>query len=84
MISEDEAREAIHTLHQYCMEHHVMKDYEDGDVELGCRDMPEGKALEPPPENYEPCIFKYGDYCLLDCGCRGTPNDWEEEADETE
>ena len=84
MISEDEAREAIHTLHQYCMEHHVMKDYEDGDIELGCRDMPEGKALEPPPENYEPCIFKYGDYCLLDCGCRGTPNDWEEEADETE
>jgi len=78
MISEDEAREAIHTLHQYCMEHHVMKDYEDGDIELGCRDMPEGKVLEPPPEYYEPCIFKYGDYCLLDCGCRGTPNEWED------
>lgn len=79
MISEDQAREAVHTLHQYCMEHHVMKDYGDGDVMPGCRDMPEGKALEPPPENYEPCIFKYGDYCLLDCGCAGTPNDWEED-----
>lgn len=79
MISEDQAREAVHTLHQYCMEHHVMKDYGDGDVMPGCRDMPEGKALEPPPENYEPCIFKWGDYCLLDCGCTGTPNDWEED-----
>ena len=79
MISEDQAREAVHTLHQYCMEHHVMKDYGDGDVMPGCRDMPEGKALEPPPENYEPCIFKWGDYCLLDCGCTVTPNDWEED-----
>lgn len=79
MISEDQAREAIYTLHQYCLEHHVMKEYEDGEIELGCRDMPEGKALTSPPENYEPCIFKYKDYCALDCGMYGTPNDWEED-----
>lgn len=78
MISNEQAIEAINTLHQYCMEHRVMKDYEDGDVEPGCRDMPEGKALEPPPENYTPCIFKDGDYCLLDCGRAGTPNEWVE------
>lgn len=79
MISEDMAREAIHTLHQYCNEHRCIKEYEDGEVEEGCRDTAEGKPLTSPPENYEPCIFKYKDYCLLDCGCQGTPNDWEEE-----
>jgi hypothetical protein len=78
MISEDKAREAIFTLEQYCKEHRVMKDYGD-EVCEGCRDMPEGKPLEPPPENYEPCIFKYKDYCALDCGLYGTPNEWDED-----
>ena len=78
MISEDEAREAIFTLKQYCREHHTMKDYGD-EVCEGCRDMPEGKPLEPSPENYEPCIFKYKDYCALDCGMYGTPNEWDED-----
>lgn len=78
MISEDEACEAIFTLKQYCREHHTMKDYGD-EVCEGCRDMPEGKPLEPPPENYEPCIFKYKDYCALDCGMYGTPNEWDED-----
>lgn len=78
MISEGEAREAIFTLKQYCKEHHTMKDYGD-EVCEGCRDMPEGKPLEPPPENYEPCIFKYKDYCALDCGMYGTPNEWDED-----
>ena len=78
MISEDQAREAIHTLHQYCIEHRVMKEFEDGDVEPWCRDFPEGKPLEPPPENYEPCIFKDGAYCVLDCELYGTPDEWEE------
>lgn len=78
MISEDEAREAIFTLKQYCREHHTMKDYGD-EVCEGCRDMLEGKPLEPPPENYEPCIFKYKDYCALDCGMYGTPNEWDED-----
>ena len=79
MISEDEVRGAVDTIILYCREHQCPKQYDDGEVEDGCRDFPDGKPLTAPPENYEPCIFRYKDYCILDTDLYGMPKDWKED-----